>query len=333
MGRNDPGMMQFVDWDGNGRAAAMAAAATGFGGNNQVYMDIVVANRTEQTMRLVFQLFEQTPLAFYNFRALATHEHPGLGASGFQLSYRRSPIHAIARGQYLEGGDITLGDGRGGDSIFGTQGFKDEPYGLRLRHDAAGLLCMANGQLADSTSGRHDNRSIFRVTLGPTPEFDGRQVVIGRLVSGALHLETLGALPCDAQGRPTRRVSIVECGLIPGWANLPTPGLVSLAGEGSEATLGGVSQKAHELRSSVADTVRDAMARGGGGSGGIGGGGGGGQQKREAPSGGATEDEAERKQARTVPGPRAGAMMGLHIEGLDYDSDSDEESEEEGAGA
>lgn len=66
-------------------------------------------------------------------------------------------------------------------------GFEDEAYGLRLRHTCAGLLSMAN-------SGPDSNRSQFMVTLGPAPQLDGKQVIIGRLVSGAMHLQ-VRALP------------------------------------------------------------------------------------------------------------------------------------------
>lgn len=66
----------------------------------------------------------------------------GLGEAGHALTYRRSVVHRIVRGNFFEAGDITLGDGRGGDSIFGASGFERESFGLRLSHDAAGLLTM-----------------------------------------------------------------------------------------------------------------------------------------------------------------------------------------------
>eukprot|EP00966_Prymnesium_polylepis_P054009 1248421-Prymnesium_polylepis.2 len=88
-------------------------------------------------------------------------------------------------------------------------GFEDEPYGLKLRHNAAGLLSVCN-------TGPDSNRSQFIVTLGPNPQLDGQNVVIGRLVSGAMHLEALGALPVDSADAPARRVVIAECGAIPG---------------------------------------------------------------------------------------------------------------------
>jgi cyclophilin family peptidyl-prolyl cis-trans isomerase len=59
----------------------------------------------------------------------------------------------------------TAGDGSGGDSIYGGK-FNDEKPGLKLKHDAAGILSMAN-------SGKNSNSSQFFFTLGPAPQCDG----------------------------------------------------------------------------------------------------------------------------------------------------------------
>lgn len=42
-----------------------------------------------------------------------------------------------------QGGDVVKDDGSGGDSIYGGA-FKDEKGGLALKHDAAGVVSMAN---------------------------------------------------------------------------------------------------------------------------------------------------------------------------------------------
>ncbi len=50
------------------------------------------------------------------------------------------------------GGDITRGDGSGGESIYGRK-FKDEKEGLKLAHKEIGILAMANsGQFLSSLS-------------------------------------------------------------------------------------------------------------------------------------------------------------------------------------
>jgi cyclophilin family peptidyl-prolyl cis-trans isomerase len=58
------------------------------------------------------------------------------------LTYKGAPFHRVIDEFMIQGGDITLGNGRGGDSIYGKE-FDDENIGWR-KIDEAGLLCMAN---------------------------------------------------------------------------------------------------------------------------------------------------------------------------------------------
>lgn len=222
---------------------------------NQVYMDIVIGGKTEQTMRLVFALFlNEVPLAAANFHALCTQRFGGLGDAGSCLTYRDSRILRVVKGQFLQGGDITSKDGSGGDSIYGSRGFEDEALGLRMAHNGPGLLSMAN-------RGPDTNQSQFLITLGPAPELDGTHVIFGRLVSGAMHLPTLESVPVDANDVPLSSIIVVESGVIPEWKISPLPlpeekvVVNTIEGLGSQA-----DESAEEMRKSVQQALSQALS-------------------------------------------------------------------------
>ena len=102
-----------------------------------------------------------------------------------------------------QGGDITRGNGTGGESIYGRT-FKDE--NLKVQHFKRGLLSMAN-------SGPDTNGSQFFITFQPTSWLNGYHCVFGEMVEGEnvlAKIEELGT----RNGTPKAEIKILDCGEI-----------------------------------------------------------------------------------------------------------------------
>ena len=91
--------------------------------------------------RIEFHLFGRScKQTVKNFVALAEGS-AGVGKQGYPLHYKGSKFHRIIPGFMVQGGDITLGNGAGGESIYGNR-FADEtfihknkPYQLAMSND------------------------------------------------------------------------------------------------------------------------------------------------------------------------------------------------------
>merc|ERR550525_2225129 len=103
-----------------------------------------------------------------------------------------------------QGGDFELGDGRGGESIYGGK-FSDEAGGLALRHAKRGLLSMAN-------SGRHTNGSQFFIIFRPAHHLNGKHCVFGEMVEGEATLDAIEGVKTQSDDRPIAPIVIARCG-------------------------------------------------------------------------------------------------------------------------
>ncbi|KAL7201496.1 hypothetical protein ACSBR1_033239 [Camellia fascicularis] len=161
---------------------------------HKVYFDVEIAGKPAG--RIVMGLFGKA--------VPKTAGEKGVGKSGKPLHYKGSKFHRIIPSFMLQGGDFTLGDGRGGESIYGEK-FADENF--KLKHTGPGLLSMAN-------AGPDTNGSQFFITTVTTSWLDGRHVVFGKVLSGmdvVYKIEAEG----NQSGTPKSNVQIADSGELP----------------------------------------------------------------------------------------------------------------------
>lgn len=125
---------------------------------------------------------KQTPLASRNFLQLCLDGY-----------YNNTIFHRLVPGFVIQGGDPT-GTGDGGEAIY-DEGLFDDEFHSRLKFNRRGLLGMAN------TGKKNDNGSQFFLTLGATPELEGRNTMFGRVVGDTIYnLMKMGEADLVAEG-------------------------------------------------------------------------------------------------------------------------------------
>ena len=93
-----------------------------------------------------------------------------------------------------------LGDGTGGESIWGGE-FPDE-FPPSLRHDRPFTVSMAN-------AGPDTNGSQFFVTTVPTPWLDDKHTVFGRVTHGMEVCQAIENVKCNRFDKPHEDVAII----------------------------------------------------------------------------------------------------------------------------
>ena len=103
----------------------------------------------------------------------------------------------------VQGGDFTLGNGRGGEAIYPGGRFDDEKLDV-LKHDRPMLVSMAN-------SGPNTNGSQFFITLAACPHLNGKHQIFGRVLKGSEVVYGFQQLELSGE-RPVDDLYISNCG-------------------------------------------------------------------------------------------------------------------------
>jgi len=179
-----------------------------------VFLDISIAD--EPIGRIVIELFNDiVPKTAANFYHLCCGDKGNCSTDASKLlCYKGCKFHRIIKNFMIQSGDITKGNGIGGESIYGPY-FDDESF--QLKHDKAGLCSMAN-------SGANRNSSQFFITCSPQKHLDGKHVVFGHVIKGMNVVNVIQNLPTKNyrgnQHKPKYPVKITECGDLSVWQQI-----------------------------------------------------------------------------------------------------------------
>ena len=166
--------------------------------NPKVFMDIKIGDNESE--KIIFELFQdRTPLTADNFKCICTGEK---STEEQELNYKGNKFHRIIKNFMAQGGDITMGNGTGGHSIYGRN-FDDEQ--VWLPHSEKGLLSMAN-------AGPNTNGSQFFITFVETPHLNEKHTVFGRVISGWDVVKKMEEVETGESDVPKTDVLIESCG-------------------------------------------------------------------------------------------------------------------------
>lgn len=152
--------------------------------------------------RFVVAVFgEVCPMTALNFISLAK----GYKRGRKTLHYKNSPVHRVVRDFIIQMGDVTTGDGTGGESIFGAT-FVDENFDVS--HRARGFVSMAN-------HGKDTNGSQFFILLTKSRWLDGKHVAFGKVIKGMDVIKAIGEVELQKDSAmPKKTVKIIDSGVV-----------------------------------------------------------------------------------------------------------------------
>jgi len=186
---------------------AVAFADSNYTVTDEVWFDVEIKDMDgpgeDYKGRFEIALFgEAAPITVYNFKAL-TKGHRTVHTKQ-KLHYKNSHVHRVVPDFIVQMGDITLGDGSGGASVYGPK-FNDESF--ILSHRSAGWMAMAN-------HGPDTNGSQFYILLTKSRWLDGKHVVFAKVIRGYDVVKTIGEVPTHKENAvPKKAIKIVDCGI------------------------------------------------------------------------------------------------------------------------
>ena len=140
--------------------------------NPMVFFNMTIGGQPAD--RIIMELYaDVVPHTAENFQALYTNEK-GIGCSGKSLHYKGSSFHHVIPGFICQGGDFTVENNIGGESIYGTK-FTDENF--VKKHTNLGVLSMANA--SPGTNG-----SQFFICTAKIEWLDGKHVEFSQIIEG-----------------------------------------------------------------------------------------------------------------------------------------------------